>query len=65
MSDKDKFPYRVKFSYLRRLEVTEFFIEHAADMVILENSAIFGTLVYGFINEEDALIFKLKYGSRD
>ena len=67
MFDKDKFPYRCRFPYDRRLEVTDFFVEHVEDMVILkvdwEWHAEGHVIIYGFTNKEDATIFKLKFGS--
>lgn len=67
MFDKDKFPYHVRFPYLRRPEVTEFFVEHTEDMVILKVDwqwHVEGHVItYGFTNKEDATIFKLKFGS--
>jgi hypothetical protein len=60
---RNRYPFFIEFPFSRRLEVTDFFVEHAADMVIIETDAPSDILVYGFVNEEDAIIFRLKFGS--
>ena len=62
-----EFPYTVTRATDRHKEVIEWFIENMEHMVILDNGirkySTMNTekIIYGFTNEADAIMFRLKF----